>query len=373
MQRDVITEGWFDARAFLRRFDVRSREDILPEPWADSYGIEIVEAPLDGAAAQLIRLADLVQIVIPERITDNAVRRFAIIHELYHYLKRHPSPSPTMMCRPKWMRRGDEAFHLELGSNAFAGAVLLPEFLLRKRCEVSPVSLDVPWRTAKEYDGSILTSAIRFAELVSERCAAVFSKNGVVAWAACSPTRPRARRSRAGSKREPGSIAARSRGTFTRRAGSTNASSPSLRPCGSTRPRTSTSSSIRRARPSAGPCSPFVGSRAVGARLWRGLRKGLDRKSVKTSGRFFRSGGAILQCIYLVLLRFVSDSDLIEPGGRIAFAHFRGGSVPRVTANDPSRAGNLTRRGGLRRLGTRPHERSARARNIGPARAAAVG
>ncbi len=205
MQRDVITEGWFDARAFLRRFDVRSREDILPEPWADSYGIEIVEAPLDGAAAQLIRLADLVQIVIPERITDNGVRRFAIIHELYHYLKRHPSPSPTMMCRPKWMRRGDDAFHLELGSNAFAGAVLLPEFLLRKRCEVSPVSLDVPWRIAKEYDVSILTSAIRFAELASERCAAVFSKNGVVEWAAESPSFTR--RIRKGTRLDRSSVA----------------------------------------------------------------------------------------------------------------------------------------------------------------------
>ena len=134
-------------------------------------------------------LADLVQIVLPERVTDNGARRFAIVHELYHYLKRHPSPSPTMMCQPKWTRRGDDALHAcEVGSNAFAGAVLLPEFLLRKRCEVSPVSLDVPWQIAREYDVSILTSAIRFAELTSERCAAVLSKRGNVVWAAASPT-----------------------------------------------------------------------------------------------------------------------------------------------------------------------------------------
>src|SRR5262249_53228216 len=57
-----------------------------------------------------------------------------------------------------------------------------------KRCEVSPVTLDVPWQIAKEYDVSILTSAIRFVELSSERCAAVFSKDGVVQWAARSKT-----------------------------------------------------------------------------------------------------------------------------------------------------------------------------------------
>src|SRR5262245_8687240 len=156
MQRDVIAAACFDACAFLRRFGVRSRGDILPEAWADSYGIEIVEAALDGAAAQLIRLAGLVQIVLPERITDYCARRFAIVHELYHYLKRHPSPSPTMMCKPKWMRRSADGLHMfEIGSNAFAGAVLLPEFLLRKRCEVSPVSLSVPWQIAKDYDVSL--------------------------------------------------------------------------------------------------------------------------------------------------------------------------------------------------------------------------
>lgn len=189
MQRDVVASAALDALWFLRRFDVRRRVDILPEPWAASYGIEIVEAPLDGASAQLIRLADLVQIVLPERITDYCARRFAIMHELYHYLKEHPSPSPTMMCKPKWMRGASRNVHgFEIGSNVFAGGVLLPEYLLRKRCEISPVSLHVPWQISKEYEVSILTSAIRFAELSSERCAAVFSKDGVVEWAAESPT-----------------------------------------------------------------------------------------------------------------------------------------------------------------------------------------
>lgn len=189
MQRDEVSAAWLDAHRFLRRFAVRSREDILPEQWVDSYGIEIVEAPLDGASAQLIRLADLVQIVLPESVTDYRARRFALMHELYHFLRKHSSPSPTMMCKPKWARRGDPGLHAyEVGSNAFSGAVLLPDFLLRRRCEVSPISLDVPWQIAKEYDVSILTSAIRFVELTSERCAAVFSRNGIVEWAAESPT-----------------------------------------------------------------------------------------------------------------------------------------------------------------------------------------
>jgi hypothetical protein len=189
MLRDEVFAAWLDAHSFLLRFAVHSRGDILPEQWIASYGIEIVEAPLDGACAQLIRLADHTQIVLPERIADHGARRFALMHELYHYLKKHPSPSPTMMCKPKSARRGDKALSVhEIGSNAFAAATLLPEYLLRKRCEVSPVSLHVPAQIAKEFDVSILTSAIRFTELTSECCAAVLSRDGVVEWASESPT-----------------------------------------------------------------------------------------------------------------------------------------------------------------------------------------
>jgi hypothetical protein len=186
-KRDAVAQGWLDAHWFLKDYAVKTREDIQPEKWAHALEIEIVEDDLDGAGAQLIRLPELVQIVLPTRITDYCARRFAIAHELYHFLKKHPSMSPTMLCTSKALR-GRKLHRFEIGSNAFSGAVLLPDFLLRKRCEVSPVSLEVPRQIEKEFDVSILTAAIRFCELSPERCCAVFSKNGVVEWVAPSPT-----------------------------------------------------------------------------------------------------------------------------------------------------------------------------------------
>ena len=56
---------------------------------------------LDGANAQLVRLGDRVQIVLPEYITDRGSRRFGIAHEIYHYLKKHPSSTPTMSSRSR--------------------------------------------------------------------------------------------------------------------------------------------------------------------------------------------------------------------------------------------------------------------------------
>ena len=188
MTSTAIAPGARDAQRFLRRYAVKSREDIRPEAWIVDNGIELVEAALDGASAQLIRLGDIVQIVLPERLTDHGARRFGMMHELDHFLKKHPSPTPTMLCRPRATRSGDHRQQsFEAHANAFAGAVLLPDFLLRPRCEVSPVSLSVPWTIAKEYSVSILTSSIRFTQLASERCAAVFSRAGVIEWIAASP------------------------------------------------------------------------------------------------------------------------------------------------------------------------------------------
>ena len=188
-KREVVADGRFDASCFLRLYGVTTRDDIKLEAWVYDNGIEIMEADLEGASAQLIRLGDLTQIVLSSRMTESGARRFAIAHELYHFLKKHPSLSPTMMCKPKWLRSGASELHAhELGSNAFGSALLLPDFLLRERCEVSPVSLDVPWQIAKEFDVSILASARRFVELSSERCAAVFAKDGVVQWSTHSAT-----------------------------------------------------------------------------------------------------------------------------------------------------------------------------------------
>lgn len=206
-RRDAIARGWLDAHWFLQGYAVKARADIEPEKWAYDLGVEIIEEELDGAAAQLVRIGDVVQIVLPTRITDYCARRFAIMHELYHFLRKHPSLSPTMMCKPKWLRgEVDRRLNVfEVGSNAFSGATLLPDFPLRKRCEVSPVSLEVPRQIEKEFQVSILTSAIRFCELSSERCCAVFTENGRVLWA--SPSKTWTRRIAKGQRVHPDSVA----------------------------------------------------------------------------------------------------------------------------------------------------------------------
>lgn len=177
------------ARALSRRFGVTAPEHINVPVFAARLGATVIVGPLEGAIAQLVRAGSSVHIIVSERVTDACAVRFSIAHELGHFVLDHPSRPPSELCGAVRARQSThDARNYEAEANAFAGELLMPAHLVQKSCEVSPVSMEIPWRIAREYDVSILASAIRFAELASERCAAVFSSRREVVWSAPSST-----------------------------------------------------------------------------------------------------------------------------------------------------------------------------------------
>ncbi|HEY4241486.1 MAG TPA: ImmA/IrrE family metallo-endopeptidase [Kofleriaceae bacterium] len=209
---DGIRAARQGARGVLHRFGVQAPEHIAIEAFARAFGATLVEAPLDGAQAQLIRTADKTEIMLAERVADPAARRFSIAHELGHLVLQHPSRPPSELCGQKPVPRAPKRAtpdvaprDYEAEANAFAAELLLPEALLRRACEVSPVSLAIPRAIAAQYQVSLLAAAIRFCELASERCAAVFSAAGAVRW--CAPSATFARDIPRGKKLDPQSLA----------------------------------------------------------------------------------------------------------------------------------------------------------------------
>lgn len=177
------------ARSLVHRLGISTAEHIRIDAIAKRLGARVVETRLDGADAQLVRTGDDVLIMVTDRLADEGARRFAIAHELGHFVLGHPSMPPHLLSSPLWLRRlGEDERDHEAEANAFASELLMPHTLVGRRCDVSPVSLDVPWRLAREFRVSILASARRFVELSPERCAAVFSKRRKVIWVASSAT-----------------------------------------------------------------------------------------------------------------------------------------------------------------------------------------
>lgn len=178
--RRATREAAKAARAIVERYAIETAEDILLEAIADDLGAAVVEGPLAGAIARLVRLKDRGLIRISVAVTNRARRRFCIAHELGHFVLRH-SEFGWLGCAEKEMNDfGGKS--IETQANAFAAELLLPEPLVKPRCDVAKVDLRPVRELADEFDTSVTSTAIRFVQFCPEMCAIVFSQDNRVAW-----------------------------------------------------------------------------------------------------------------------------------------------------------------------------------------------
>ncbi len=172
------------ATAIHDRLRIRDAADIDVEGIAALHGLDVRRGGLPGADARLVGTGDVGIIRLSTKIDHEGAQRFSVAHELGHRQLAHRSTAlPSCEPAPLHVERGAEA-----EANAFAAELLMPAQLLRRRCEISPVSLDDARAIAESYRVSLVAAALRFVELTSERCAVVFSRAGRVVWAARSDT-----------------------------------------------------------------------------------------------------------------------------------------------------------------------------------------
>ncbi|MEJ7598509.1 MAG: ImmA/IrrE family metallo-endopeptidase [Kofleriaceae bacterium] len=206
MRQGGISNARRVARGYVYRLGIRAPEHIRIEAIARRMGARVVEGPLDGADAQLVRSGDDVRVIVSDRITDPGARRWAIAHELGHLVLGHPSFPPHLLGGPAPQRpTKNHERDYEAEANTFASELLMPYELVSTWCDASPVDLTIPWRIAHAFTMSILATTIRFAELSPERCAAVFSARHQVSWCAPSPTFTR--KIERGRRLDPASVA----------------------------------------------------------------------------------------------------------------------------------------------------------------------
>src|SRR5277367_1474606 len=89
------------ARRFLRECRVGSREALDIEKVAVDRGITVVDTQLNGARAQLLVRNGHATILLSHRLTDPAERRWAIAHELGHFVLKHRGPPFHELCEPR--------------------------------------------------------------------------------------------------------------------------------------------------------------------------------------------------------------------------------------------------------------------------------
>lgn len=165
----------------LAYYSVEEASHIMLEAFAEAQGAPVFEGPLDGAVARLIRVADRGRIRVADSEGNEGRKRFSIAHELGHFLLGHTDLRWTG-CNDRDMAEFGGRAMAETEANYFAAELLLPDELVRPRCDVRKVDLRSVKAIAEDFGTSITSTAIRFIEFCPEMCAVVFSQGNRIRW-----------------------------------------------------------------------------------------------------------------------------------------------------------------------------------------------
>lgn len=168
------------AEEIIKKLRIREPSEIELEDIAMERGVLVRERTLRGAEARLVRKGGTGIITVDKSILEEGRKRFAVAHDLGHFeLHRE---SQLLFCTEQDMVVWNENKPQEIEANEFAANMLMPRSLFLSRIGKEKPNLDIVKSLAEEFRTSLTATAVRYAHLSSEPCAAVISKDGVIKW-----------------------------------------------------------------------------------------------------------------------------------------------------------------------------------------------
>ncbi len=146
-------------------------------------GVKVKRVKLDGARAQLVVRKRTPRILLSDRLINVQEQRFAIAHELGHWLLAHPPAPAATLCEPRPPVGLPGERDLELEANCFAMGVLMPPgtvhvFHAKRRSSCDRTTLRRAARTpARTIDLTAGAGALRWAERADVRSVAAIEHN----------------------------------------------------------------------------------------------------------------------------------------------------------------------------------------------------
>lgn len=173
-----IAEAKLAAMKLVNEFVIREPRDIRLGEIAAAKDAFVIEEGLQGAEARLTRNGKFGIIRLRGDIPEIGRRRFALGHELGHWLL-HAKLSQFEYCTSNEIE-GYVNSEPELSASAFAAELLMPTRVFGPRCRYANPDLELIKQLASEFDTTLTATAARFVQESKADCVAVFSENGVV-------------------------------------------------------------------------------------------------------------------------------------------------------------------------------------------------
>ncbi len=170
-----------EAFRLWRLYGFSTPRELVLEDVALAQGVVVLEGRLDSADARLIRTGTRGLIRIKADIPEPGRKRFAVAHELGHWLL-HKSISQVLACTSEDMVAKYKASAPEIEANYFAAELLMPEKLFAPRIARTDLSLQLLKDLAIYFQTTLTATAIRYMDFSDDYCAFVVSEAGRVRW-----------------------------------------------------------------------------------------------------------------------------------------------------------------------------------------------
>jgi len=142
------------------------------------------EGPLSGSEGRLIRKKGRGIIHVREHLKPEGRKRFTIAHELGHW-ELHANQS-QFLCDTDDMRDYGRS-PLEMEANHFAAELLMPTSHFREACASLDPCIATIKTLAEEFQTTLTSTAIRFADMSRHKVVIVWHKDDKVRWSYSDP------------------------------------------------------------------------------------------------------------------------------------------------------------------------------------------
>ena len=168
----------------LRDLDFPHPREFDLKDLAMDRNVFVREGEIKGAEGRLLRKKQSGVIHIRRGIVPEGRRRFTIAHELGHW-ELHAAYS-QFLCDAEDMRDYGRS-PLEVEANCFAAELLMPNSHFRAACGSHEPSMALIASLADDFQTTLTSTAIRFADVSKRRVVVVYYQNNIVRWSYSDP------------------------------------------------------------------------------------------------------------------------------------------------------------------------------------------
>lgn len=170
------------ARSLLSHLKLKRIGDL--SSFMALLGLRIREVDSDDFEGALLRVPQQLKgiVAIKRDIREEGRKRFTVCHEVGHFILPGHGATDCICLTSEvesWRKGIPEQ---ELAANRFGAELLLPYSEVAPLVQKSKATIGLAKRISTEFNSSLTAAALKCVEVTEEKCALVYSVNGVIKW-----------------------------------------------------------------------------------------------------------------------------------------------------------------------------------------------